>query len=569
LEHFTELVATSIANAESRLAVRALAAEQAALRRVATLAARGVPIDEIFSAVGDEAHRLLGSNTAAVVKVEHDPLAFVVVGIGRGVTGIPLGTRSPLTDGLAVTEAYRTGRSARIEAQDWAVVHGTIGEAARHLRIASAVATPIMAGDRVWGMISVSATEPLPSGTEERLERFGELLGIAIASADAQRAIRVLAAEQEALRRVATLVARGVPSGEIFSAVSAEVARLFGVHQAAVIKFDNDAAVGTFVAITRRIEEVEIGTRLRLSDETALGQVYATGRPARVDRSDWSTAVSQIGRIAARHGYVSSVSSPIVVDGRLWGAASALSTREPLPAEAEERMVRFSALVATAIANADSRSELAASRRRIVAASDGARRRIERDLHDGTQRRLESLARAMRTVEASVPPALADIRSDLSRIATGLDEALADVQEITHGIHPANLEQLGLVEALRTLARRSPTPVELETDLAERVPEPVEVAAYYVVSEALANAAKHAQATGIAVSLAHRDDQVIVSIRDDGIGGADPGRGSGLVGLADRVEALGGQLEVRSPTGSGTHVTATLPLDPEIAAVLA
>ena len=217
--------------------------------------------------------------------------------------------------------------------------------------------------------------------------------------------------------------------------------------------------------------------------------------------------------------------------------------------------------VSTAIANRESRSELAASHRRIVAVADEARRRIERNLHDGTQQRLVSLALAVRAAEADVPSDWHNIRSELSQIATGLTDAVVELQEITRGGHPASLQQRGLGAALRTLAHRSPIPVELDIAIEGRLPEAVEVAAYYVASEALANAAKHAQATGVEVSLARRHESVIVSIRDDGVGGADPTLGSGLVGLTDRVEALGGSLEVRSPSGHGTRITAMLPLD--------
>jgi signal transduction histidine kinase len=222
---------------------------------------------------------------------------------------------------------------------------------------------------------------------------------------------------------------------------------------------------------------------------------------------------------------------------------------------------RFTELLATAIANADSRSELAASRMRIVAASDEARRRIERDLHDGTQQRLVSLGLSVRAAEAQVPSDSSDLRLELSRIATGLAEAVADLQETSRGIHPAILSKGGLGPALRALARRSAIPVELDLTTDTRLPEPIEVAAYYVASEALANATKHAQASLIEVSPTPRDGNLVLSVRDDGVGGADPAGGSGLVGLTDRVEALGGSISVRSRPGDGTHITAELPLE--------
>jgi signal transduction histidine kinase len=289
--------------------------------------------------------------------------------------------------------------------------------------------------------------------------------------------------------------------------------------------------------------------------------VVRTGRSARVD--DYSRAPEFVDRGAQRSGIRCAVAVPIMVGGSLWGAIGAGTNRKQFPADAEQRMADFTELLATAIANADSRAELAASRRRIVAASDEARRRIERDLHDGTQQQLVSLGLAVRAAELNVPPERRDLRAELSRVATALAAAVEDLQEISRGIHPAILSAGGVGPALRTLARRSAIPVELDVTTDARLPEPIEVAAYFVASEALANATKHAQASGIEVSLALRDGGLLLSIRDDGVGGADSGRGSGLVGLHDRVEALGGTIRIDSPAGGGTSLVVTLPLDVE------
>jgi signal transduction histidine kinase len=209
-----------------------------------------------------------------------------------------------------------------------------------------------------------------------------------------------------------------------------------------------------------------------------------------------------------------------------------------------------------------SREELAASRARVVAAGDQARRRIERDLHDGTQQRLVSLILDLRAAEAAAPPELAELRGQLARVADGLTGALDELRELSRGIHPAILSEGGLPPALKALARRSALPVELEVDVAARLPEPVEVAAYYVVSEALANAAKHANASVAHVQAQARDGRLHLSVRDDGVGGAAPGLGSGLVGLADRVEALNGSIRIDSPAGQGTSLQVDLPVDP-------
>jgi signal transduction histidine kinase len=280
---------------------------------------------------------------------------------------------------------------------------------------------------------------------------------------------------------------------------------------------------------------------------------------------DWSSVSGPVAGAARRLGIVSSVASPIVVEGRLWGAMNVASTQELLPFGMERRLEKFTELLATAIANAESRSELAASRRRIVAASDEARRRIERDLHDGTQQRLVSLGLAAGAAQADAAAGRDDLRAELSRIRAGLADAVAELQEFSRGIHPATLSEGGLGPALRSLARRSAVPVDLAVTRNARYPEPVEIAAYYVASEALANAMKHAQASHVEISLATRQGSLLLSIRDDGIGGADPAHGSGLAGLTDRVEALGGSIRVHSAAGAGTHITVDLPLEYELA----
>jgi signal transduction histidine kinase len=391
------------------------------------------------------------------------------------------------------------------------------------------------------------------------------VLATAIENAESREALERLADEQAALRRVATLVARGVPSAEIFSAVSNEVGRLFGTDSAAVVRFEHDPPAIVFVGVAKRsIEVLPVGTRWELDDAMASAEVYRTGRSARVNARDWAAVSAPVAAAGRRLGVVSSVASPIIVEGRRWGAMT-VSAREVLPVDTEERLEKFTELIATAIANAESRSELAESRRRIVAASDEARRRIERDLHDGTQQRLVSLSLALRAAEADVPPGSGSLQSELSAVVAGLTEALEDLQELSRGIHPAILSQGGLAPALRTLARRSTIRVDLNLDVGRgsRLPEPVEVAAYFVASEALANATKHAQASRIELSLVPFDGSLLLSIRDDGVGGADAARGSGLVGLTDRVEALGGRIDVESAPGGGTSLVATLPLDVE------
>jgi signal transduction histidine kinase len=357
---------------------------------------------------------------------------------------------------------------------------------------------------------------------------------------------------------VATLVVEGRRPAELFSAVSEEVARLFG-SGAGVLRYDHDGRAIVFVGAAG--VGIPIGTRWEFQEGMAPAEVYETHRSARVDSMDWTAIGGPAAATARRIGVVSTVVSPIIVEGLLWGAMSVSSTEEPLPSHSEERLEQCTELVATAIANAEYRAELAASRRRIVAASDEARRRIERDLHDGIQQRLVSLGLELRLAESRVPAELAETRTTIARLARGLSLSIDELQEVSRGIHPAILAEGGLGSALRTLARRSAVPVELSGEIEHRLPEPIEVAAYYVVSEALTNATKHANASRVDIEASTQDGSLRLSIRDDGIGGADPTRGSGLVGLTDRVEALGGSIRVGSRPGDGTHITVELPLE--------
>jgi signal transduction histidine kinase len=241
----------------------------------------------------------------------------------------------------------------------------------------------------------------------------------------------------------------------------------------------------------------------------------------------------------------------------------AVQSQQPLPMDTDERLERFTELLATAIANADSMSELAASRRRVIAAADDARRRIERDLHDGTQQRLVALGLALSMAQSSVPEQLPELRTQLGQVAAELSTTNDELRELARGIHPGILSEGGLGPALRALVRRAGIPVELDIRTDTRAACRIEVAAYYVVSEALTNTTKHARASYAQVTLEQCDGLLHLSIRDDGVGGTDPAHGSGLIGLRDRVQALGGSIEVTSPPGEGTAIVVELPLQPD------
>jgi signal transduction histidine kinase len=556
LTDFTELVATAIANAESRAAVTRLADEQSALRRVATLVAQGASPQDLFEAVAEEVGRLLLAANVSMGRYEPDDSITSMASWSSAGPVFTPGRRWPIKGTNVAWVVLQTGRPARID--DFSAATDPIGVAVREAGYEAAIGSPIVVEGHLWGVISAASTEgPMPPGSEARLASFTELVATAIANAESQSGLQQLADEQAALRRVATLVAQDAPPAEIFAAVSEEVEGLFG-SGAGVLRFEHVPPTIVFVGISS-VFDIPIGTRWELQEGMASAEVYRTGRAARVDTTDLGPAGRELG-------VVSSVAAPIVVEGHLWGAVSLGSTDEQIPPDAEQRLMKFTELVATAIANAEGKSELAASRRRIVAASDDSRRRIERDLHDGTQQRLVSLGLAVRAAGANLAPERQDVQDQLSRVAIGLAEAVEDLQEISRGIHPAILSKGGLGPALQALAHRSPIPVDLEitTEVEVRLAEPIEVAAYFVASEALANAAKYSQASRIDLSLERRDGALVLSVRDDGVGGVDAARGSGIVGLDDRVEALGGSIRVDSRPGKGTQIVARLPLDLEL-----
>jgi signal transduction histidine kinase len=544
-----------------------LAEEQAALRRIATLVARGVPPEDVFAAVTEEVAQLLPVNSAAMGRYDRDGMFTTVAAWSTGVAAFPVGRRW-IPEGKNVTTiVFETGRPARID--DFADASGPVGVAAREAGYRSAVGTPIIVEDRLWGVMTAasSAEQPLQSDTEARLASFPELVATAIANAESRVALARLAEEQAALRRIATLVARGVPPEEVFAAVTEELGRLLGADIAAMIRLEpGNTAIVVAAWSEGQGDQVPVGTLIQLEGESAATIALRTGRPVRRDSPE--EAPGPIAALVRQLGITSTVGTPIVVEGRMWGGVSVSSRHpDPLPSNTESRIADFAELVATAIANAEGRAALAASRARVVAAADETRRRIERDLHDGIQQRLVSLGLELRAAQVTVPPQLGELDGVVSHVVEGLASVLDELREISRGIHPAILSEGGLEPALAALRRRSAVRVELDLNVERRLPEPIEVAAYYVVSEALTNAAKHAHASAVNVDLDTDEAILQLAIRDDGIGGADPGRGSGLVGLSDRIEALGGTLQITSPAGTGTTLLIEVPLAGQNSAV--
>ncbi len=452
---------------------------------------------------------------------------------------------------------FQTGQPTRID--DQPAASGSVAEAARRLGLRAGVGVPVSVEGRVWGVLIVgSYTQPPPAGTEARLAGFTELAGTAIANAQARVEVRRFADEQAALRRVATLVAQGAPPGQVLSAVAGEAGRLLGADHAGMGRYDADGSIMVVATWDSAGPAFYVGSRWRPSGQSMHTMIFQTGRPARID--DHDDLPIPAAEVARELGIRGAVGVPVSVEGRIWGVMVVASRTGPMPAGTERQLAGFTELAATAIANAEAQAALTASRARIVATADATRRRIERNLHDGAQQRLISLAMDLRAAEAAAEAGTGGVGQQLDRVVAGLDDVQQELREIARGLHPAVLADGGLRPALKTLARRSAVPVHLDMKVAGRLPEPVETAAYYTVSEALTNAAKHARATAVEIEAAVSDGALRVLVRDNGRGGADFSHGSGLLGLRDRAEALGGHLQLYSPAGKGTVLEIALPL---------
>jgi PAS domain S-box-containing protein len=556
LTGFTELVATAVANSDAQAEVRRLADEQAALRRVATLVAHAVAPSDLFIAVVTEVGGLLEADLSGMIQYGDDgtitPVAtWAAVGEHPEVAG----SWSLEGDRLATTIAT-TGRPARED--DWAEVSGPIAAFVReHLGINSSVGSPVVVEGRVWGALFVHSTsgEPLPTGTEARLADFTELVATAISNTEARTEVERLAEEQAGLRRVATLVARESSPAEVFAAVGEEVRRLLRADEISIMRYAEDGTA-TVVASSNE-HDLPIGDSLPLEGESVTARVRQTGRPARLD--DYSVASGRLGTQMREAGIRSAVGAPIVVEGRLWGVIIAASRQyEPLSAGVESRVGEFTELVATAISNVEARSDLAASRGRIVAAADEERRRVVRDLHDGAQQRLVHTVVTLKLARQALEQGADDLPALVAEAIAQAEQANTELRELAYGILPRVLMHGGLRAGIDALAARMPVPVDIDVSV-RRLPAPIEATAYFVVAEALTNVAKHARARSAAVGACIEGDTLRVEIRDDGRGGARLG-GGGLVGLRDRLAVLEGRLRVESPADGGTLVAADIPL---------
>jgi signal transduction histidine kinase len=536
-----QLAANAVRRARrSERARAAIAAEQAALRRVATLVARGVPPDQVFAAVAREVAEVLGVHATHMARYDASGMATGVGSWSPGGTHMRVGSRAALDDTSVMGMVLKTGRPARKD--DYADASGEVAAMTRALNVRSSVGTPILVEDQLWGAIVASSDreEPLPENTESRLLEFTELVATAIANTEARTELDRLADEQAALRRVATLVAHGSPAADVFEAVAEELGLLLNIEDTALLRYEADGMATIVVNRVQGAVLTPVGTRVKMEG-------------------------TNVAPLVLQMGFRSGVGTPIVVEGRLWGVMVAVARHaESLPAGVEARMEEFTELIGTAVSNIQARSDLAASRARIVEAADDERRRVVRDLHDGAQQRLVHTILTLKLAQRAVEQDGGKLPASLVTEAIAEAElATAELRELAHGILPSVLTRGGLSAGLKALAVRTTLPVEISVD-AERLPAPVEATAYFVVAEALTNVMKHSRATRAKVEVEVEDGSLRIRVRDDGVGGARSD-GSGVVGLADRVAVLNGRFQIESPGDGGTLVEACIPVSDQLA----
>jgi signal transduction histidine kinase len=485
--------------------------------------------------------------------------------------------RDPVTAGF---EAYRraandelvarqaesdraTERGVRLAVAGVVVLVGLVGgfvvylerRVLRPLRRAARMADRLAAGD-----LSARMPETGPAEIGALAHSFDTMAS----SLEAARSdLLDIVTEQTSLHQVASLVARGATPDEVFGVVCSSVRGVLRADLVLLLRFD-PGTVATVLARDGDASGIDPGSRWSMSGVDLPAVFLSESGDVRPVRITAAQATTDLARAVRKEGMTAATVAPIVVEGDLWGAVVAGWT-DPTggPTDPGAQTASFTELVATAIANVETRAELVASRARVVAAADDARRRIERDLHDGIQQRLIAIGLELRLAQSLIPADASAFAADLDRISDRLSETVEELQEVARGIHPAILNQGGLVPAIRSIGRRSAVPTTIRAPAIEWLPAQVEVTAYYVVAEAVTNAMKHAEASGIDVVVDLTDGTLGLSVRDDGIGGADAAGGSGLVGLRDRVEAAGGRINVRSDVGAGTCIDVAIPVNQE------
>jgi signal transduction histidine kinase len=420
------------------------------------------------------------------------------------------------------------------------------------------IGAPIVVAGEIWGGVTAFRTrpdDPFPPGLEHRLGDFAALVAQAIFNAEARREAAQLVNEQSALREIATLVAAGRPQAEVLDAVTSAVGPLFGATRVHVVRREDGSDELVVVAAWSDASDThrEPGSLYDATPGGATLTVLDTGVASCFDES------------SPERGPRSVICAPLIVNAAIVGALTASRPgTSAARARAETRLRSFADLAAQSIANERAQAELRESRVRIVRTADETRRRLERNLHDGAQQRLVSASLTLRLAIAQLWDAPRKGVHDLLVEATGeLTQALEELRDLARGLHPAILSDRGLGPALNALAERAPLPVELTNEIEGRLPAEVEAALYYVVAESLTNVAKYANASEVTVRASSKDGVACIEVADDGAGGAEVGAGSGLRGLADRIEALGGAFGIASAAGEGTRVWAEIPVHAE------
>jgi signal transduction histidine kinase len=531
--------------------------QQAALRRVAGLVAAGAPPSELFAAVAYEVAQVTGSALVQIQRFEPDDSVTVAGAWGAEPHPFQPGTKWSLEGSQIAGPIKRSGRPVRID--DFGQGSGPIQQGVGKTGIRGGAGAPIIVDGELWGVMAAGPAkgEPVPVGLEDRLSEFTELIATAISNAQSREAVMRLVEEQAALRRVATLVAEAVPPAELFQAITREAGRLVGVDVMHMGRYETGAAVSV-AGWSRHGDHVPVGTRVELDGANIASLVFQTGRPARIDGYSAGADGTADGLREAMSVY-SSVAVPIVVEGRLWGLMIASSKQaRALPPDTEARLADFTELAETAIANSEARAALAASRARLLAATDEERQRVVRDLHDGAGRQLEHTIAAIAAAAQELGDEDRPARELIEQARGHAERTSTELRELANGILPTVLTSGGLRLAAEALASRMTVPVILDV-APERYASAVEATAYFVMAEALTNVAKHSGAGRATVRARVEEGALILQVHDDGRGGAQPD-GPGLLGLRDRLATHGGALVVESSPGGGTVVVATIPL---------
>lgn len=550
LEQFAVLVAVALANVAVKGQLRAFAGEQAALRRVADLAAREAPTDEVMRAVAHQTARLSGVEFTSLLRFEEDG-SSTIVSLAGAPSGIAVGMSASLAGDGAIPRVWRTGRPARVD--DLSRAEGGWAAVVAERGYSSTVAVPIFIRGNLWGvLVVVGADGPFPTDTEDHLVNFAELAGSGISAIQARVELRAVADEQTALRRLAELVARGAPLEQVLAATPQGASALMGGMAAALMRYEGDEDA-LIIAVSN--SPAPVGLRVPLTADTGTGIVHRTGRAHRTD----DFAETSLADVAVRLGVVAAVTVPVVVEGSVWGTLSISTVGPPIPPGTEARLAQFAELAAAAIAAAQNKNALLASRRRVLVTADETRRRVQRDVHDGAQQRLVHTIINLKLARDALEANDSQVRFLLAEGLRNAERANQELRDLVHGILPAALTLGGLRQGIESLADDLAVPATIRFE-APRLPSKIETTAYFVVAESLTNIVKHAGARHVNIDVFLAEDALVIDIVDDGSGGAEAADGGGLMGLQDRVQAGDGVLIICSPPGGGTHVRARMPI---------